>query len=185
LPFQFCFALDELKRLASQNPEWKKNELLAAAMSGDMDVIKTDLKSGLIAVLSATHAGMTTACFQNRVTAWMKQAKHFRYQRRYSDLAYNPMLKVLSYLQANGFKTYIVSGAGIDFMRAWSEDGYGIPPQQVIGSQAAAVCQVNDGAAEIVKQWQLDFVDGKEGKPIGIYRHIGRRPIICLWKFGW
>ena len=118
LPFQLCFALDELKWLASQNPEWKKNELLAAAMSGDIDVIKADLKSGLIAILSATHAGMTTACFQNRVTAWMKQAKHVRYQRRYSDLAYQPMLEVLSYLQANGFKNYIVSGAGIDFMRA-------------------------------------------------------------------
>ena len=180
LPFQLCFALDELKRLAPQNPEWKKNELLAAVMSGEMDVIKADLKSGLIAILSATHAGMTTADFQNRVTAWMKQAKHVRYQRRYSDLAYQPMLEVLSYLQANGFTTYIVSGGGIDFMRAWSEDVYGIPPQQVIGSQAAAVYQVNDGAAEIVKQWQLDFVDEKEGKPMGIYRHLGRRPILAF-----
>ena len=180
LPFQLCFALDELKRLAPQNPEWKNNETLAAAINGDMDVIKADLQSGLIAILGATHAGMTTVEFRKRVTTWMKQAKHVRYQRRYADLAYQPMLEVLSYLQAKGFRTYIVSGGGIDFMRAWAEDVYGIPPEQVIGSQGGAVYRVNDGVAQIVKQGQLDFLDDKEGKPIGIYRQIGKRPILAF-----
>jgi len=180
LPFQLFFALDELKRLAPQHPEWKDNEFLAAALSGDMDVLKADLKSGLIAILSATHAGMTTADFQERVTNWMKQAKHAKYQRPYSELAYLPMLELLSYLRANGFKTYIVSGGGIDFMRAWAEGVYGIPPQQVIGSQGGVVFQINDGVAQIVKQGQLDFLDDKEGKPIGIYRQIGKRPILAF-----
>jgi len=180
LPFQLCFALDELKRLAPQHREWNDNELLAAALNGNLDVIKADLKAALIAILSATHSGMTTADFQERVTTWMKQAKHSKYQRLYSELAYQPMLEVLSYLRANGFKTYIVSGGGIDFMRAWAEDVYGIPPQQVIGSQGGVVFQINDGVAEIVKQGQLEFLDDKEGKPVGIYRQIGKRPILAF-----
>ncbi len=180
LPFQLFFALDELKRLAPQHPEWKDDKYLAAALNGDMDVIKADVKAGLIAILNATHAGMTATEFKERVADWIKQAKHARFERRYADLAYQPMLEVLDYLRANGFKTYIVSGGGLDFMRVWAEEVYGIPPEQIIGSQGGVTFQIKDGVSEIVKTGQLDFVDDKEGKPVGIYRQIGRRPILAF-----
>jgi heat shock protein HslJ len=180
LPFQMFFALDELKRLAPQHPEWKDDKFLAAALNGDLDVIKADVKAGLIAILSATHGGMASTEFKKRVADWFKQAKHARFERRYADLAYQPMLEVLDYLRANGFKTYIVSGGGADFMRVWAEEVYGIPPEQVIGSQGGVTFQIKDGVSEIVKTVQLDFVDDKDGKPVGIYRQIGKRPILAF-----
>ncbi|MGI9468822.1 MAG: META domain-containing protein [Rubripirellula sp.] len=180
LPFQLFFALDELKRLAPEHPEWKDDKFLAAALNDDMDVIKADVKAGLLAILSATHAGMTTTDFDKRVADWIKQAKHARFDRRYADLAYQPMLEVLDYLRANGFKTYIVSGGGVNFMRVWSEDVYGIPPEQIIGSRVGLAFQVKDGVSEIVKKAELEFVDDKEWKPIGIYQQIGKRPILAF-----
>jgi len=180
LPFQMFFALDEVKRLAPQHPEWRGDKFLAAALDGDMDVIKADLKAGLIAILSVTHGGMTSTEFNKRVADWISQAKHPRFEKRYADLGYQPMLEVLEYLRANGFKTYIVSGGGVDFMRVWVEEVYGIPPQQVIGSQGAVEFQVKNGVAEIIKKPQLDFLDDKEGKPLGIHRQIGKRPIIAF-----
>jgi heat shock protein HslJ len=180
LPFQLFFALDELKRLAPQHPEWRDDKFLAAALDGDMDVIKADVKAGLIAILSATHAGMTSIEFKQRVADWIEQAKHPKFERRYADLAYQPMLEVLDYLRANGFKTYIVSGGGVDFMRVWAEEVYGIPPEQIIGSQGGIAFQIKGGVSEMVKKAQLDFKDDKEGKPVGIYRQIGRRPVLAF-----
>ena len=183
LPFQLFFALDELKRLAPQHPEWRDDKFLAAALDGDIDVIKADVKAGLIAILSATHAGMTSIEFKQRVADWIEQAKHPKFERRYADLAYQPMLEVLDYLRANGFKTYIVSGGGVDFMRVWAEEVYGIPPEQIIGSQGGIAFQIKGGVSEMVKKAQLDFKDDKEGKPVGIYRQIGRRPVLGVREF--
>lgn len=179
-PFQLLFALDELKRLAPQHPEWRDDKFLAAALDGDMDVIKADIKAGLNAILSATHAGMTSTEFKQRAADWIEQAKHPRFERRYAELAYQPMLEVLDYLRTNGFKTFIVSGGGVDFMRVWAEEVYGIPPEQIIGSQGGIAFQIKDGVSEIVKKAQLDFIDDKEGKPVGIYRQIGRRPVLAF-----
>lgn len=180
LPFQLFFALDELKRLAPQHPEWRDDKFLAAALDSDMDVIKADLKAGLIAILAATHAGVTSTEFSKRVADWISEAKHTRFKRRYADLGYQPMLEVLDYLRANDFKTYIVSGGGADFMRVWAEDIYGIPPEQVIGSTGGVSFRVVNGVAEILKEPKLDFIDDKEGKPIGIHRQIGKRPILAF-----
>ena len=178
--FQFLFAVDRVKALAPQHPEWKDKEPFAAVLKGD---IKTALAGGeraLAELVMATHAGMTTDEFTAIVTEWLATARHPVTKRPYTEMVYQPMLEMLTYLRANGFKTFIVSGGGIEFMRPWSERVYGIPPEQVIGSSIKTVFELRDGKPVLVRQPQVDFIDDKAGKPVGINRHIGRRPIAAF-----
>ena len=180
LPFQFMFMLDRINAMAPQHPEWKDREPFKSILAGD---VKTALAGGEKAVaemLAATHAGMTTDEFAAQVTEWLATARHPRFRRPYTDLVYQPMLELLAYLRDNGFKTYIVSGGGIEFMRPWSEKVYGIPPEQVIGSQGKLQFEMRDGKPVLVKLPQVDLVDNEAGKPVGIQKHIGRRPLAAF-----
>jgi heat shock protein HslJ len=180
LPFQLQFTLDELKRLAPTHPEFEDNPAIAAALRGDVQAIKADLMNSLQQLLAATHAGMTTEDFDQRVRDWLRTARHPRYDCRYTQVVYQPMLELLDYLRANDFKTFIVSGGGADFMRVWAEEVYGIPPEQTIGSVGAVHFEVRDGVPVLVKDAGIDFIDDKEAKPVAIHRFIGRRPIACF-----
>src|SRR5262245_19279757 len=178
--FQFLFALDRVKTLAPQHPEWKTKEPFASLLKGDT---KRALEGGVQAMLeivAATHAGMSTAEFEQIVTAWIATAKHPKTGKLYTEMVYQPMLELLAYLRANGFKTFIVSGGGIEFMRPWTEKVYGIPPEQVVGSSIKTKYELRDGKPVIFRLPEIDFIDDKEGKPIGINSHIGRRPIAAL-----
>lgn len=181
LPFQLIFAIDELKRLAPSHPDWKENQLIQAAISGDMKTVLEGGKSALIELVSLTHAGITPEEFANRVRSWAEKTRHPRFRDYgYTKLGYQPMIEVLEYLRANGFKTYIVSGGGVDFMRVWAEAAYGIPPEQVIGSIGPASFRMVDGKPLLTKDPGVAFVDDKEGKPVAIHRQIGRRPVACF-----
>ncbi len=180
LPFQLMFTLDELKRLAPKHPEFRQNAAISAALNGDVATIKADLMNSLQQLLAVTHTGMTTEEFDQRVRDWMQVAEHPRYDRRYSQVVYKPMLELLAYLRANDFKTFIVSGGGVDFMRVWAEEVYGIPPEQTIGSIGSVHFELRDGVPVLVKDPGIDFIDDKEGKPVAIHRFIGRRPIACF-----
>ncbi len=178
--FQFAFALDRVKALAPQHPEWKTKQPFKAILAGD---VKTALAGGtkaLLEIMAVTHGGTTTEEFEGIVREWIATAKHPRFSRPYTDLAYQPMLELLAYLRANGFKTYIVSGGGIDFMRPWAERIYGIPPEQVVGSFAKLEYQIKDGNPVLVRLPEPDFIDDGPGKPMGIQRFIGRRPIAAF-----
>jgi phosphoglycolate phosphatase-like HAD superfamily hydrolase len=180
LPVQLFFTLDRVKVLAPQHPEWKDKEPFAAVMKGDL---KTALAGGhraLLELLSVTHAGMTNVEFEQTVKAWLATAKHPKYKKPYTELVYQPMLELLAYLRANGFKTFIVSGGGIEFMRPWAEQVYGIPPEQVVGSSIKTKFEMRDGKPVIVRLPELNFIDDKAGKPVGIELHIGRRPIAAF-----
>jgi len=177
--FQLLFALDRVKALAPQHPEWKDSEPFASLLKGD---VKTALSGGEKAVgeiVAATHAGMSTQEFETIVLEWIATARHPKTGKPYTDMVYQPMLELLEYLRANGFKTFIVSGGGIEFMRPWSERVYGIPPEQVVGSSIKTEYEVRDGKPVIVRRPEVDFIDDKSGKPIGIHSHIGRRPIFA------
>ena len=179
--FQVAFAFDQVRAKASQHPEWKTKQPFAAILSGDMKGVAASGQTGLLEIIEATHSGMTVADFSKTVVDWITTAQHPRFKRPYIDLVYQPMLELLSYLRANGFKTYIVSGGGIDFMRPWTEKVYGIPPEQVVGSAGAVKFQMNaDGKPDLIKEPKIDFVDDGPGKPVGIYRFIGRRPILAF-----
>lgn len=180
LPFQVSFAVDEIRRMAPQHPEWQDDATLSAVLKGDVVALHADLKTSLVKILSTTHAGMTTDEFAARVKAWSESAKHPRFDRHYVELAYQPMLEVLEYLRANGFRTYIVSGGGVDFMRVWAEQTYGIPPEQVIGSIGDVHFELRETGPVLVKDAGLTFNDDKAGKPVAIHRQIGRRPIACF-----
>ena len=180
LPFQLLFAIDELKRLAPEHPEWRDNKVLAAALDGDLEPMKADLKKSLMQVLQITHSGMTTDEFNTRVYEWITTAKHPRFKRPYIQLGYQPMLELLAYLRDHGYRTFIVSGGGVDFMRAWAEEAYGIPPEQVIGSMGEVKYELRDGKPILLKQDEVAFVDDKAGKPVGIHRRIGRRPVAAF-----
>jgi hypothetical protein len=176
LPFQLLFALDELKRLAPEHPEWQKDPTLKAALAGDMAAVAGGGKEALLKVVAASHAGMTTEEFQRRVTDWLAVARHPRFKRPYDQLGYQPMLELLSFLRDHGYSTYIVSGGGADFMRVWAEGAYGIAPQQVIGSIGPVRFELRDDRAVLLKEPGVAFIDDKEGKPVAIHRQIGRRP---------
>jgi phosphoserine phosphatase len=181
MPFQVAFALDEVKRRAPSEPALASDPMVQAALAGDVArLLGGAHHDGLLRILGLTHAGMTTDEFDARVSAWMVTARHPRFGRAYDRLTYQPMQEVLGYLRAHGFKTYIVSGGGADFMRAWSERVYGIPPEQVVGSTARTTFEIRDGRAVLVKTADHVFVDDKEGKPVGIHHFIGRRPIACF-----
>ncbi len=178
--FQAFFAFDRVKALAPQHPEWKDKEPFASVLKGDP---KTALAGGdhaLVALMMATHAGMTTEEFEKIVTDWITTAKHPKSGKLFTEMVYQPMLELLDYLRANGFKTFIVSGGGIEFMRPWTESIYGIPPEQVVGSSIKTRFEVRDGKPVLIRLPEVNFIDDKIGKPVGIHQHIGRRPIAAF-----
>ena len=177
---QLLFALDRVRALAPQHPEWKTTQPFQAVLEGDMQAVAAAGEHGLLQLVGATHAGMTTAEFEAIVKAWLKGARHPRFKRPFTDLVYQPMLELLAYLRANGFKTFITSGGGIEFMRPWAEAVYGIPPEQVIGSTIEVKLEERDGVPVLVRLPKLDFLDDKAGKPVAIHRFIGRRPIAAF-----
>ena len=178
--FQAFFIFDRIKALAPKHPEWKNKEPFASVLKGD---VKSALSGGehtLLEMAMATHAGMTTEEFAKIVTDWIATAKHPKTGRLYTGMVYQPMLELLSYLRANGFKTFIISGGGIEFMRPWTEKVYGIPPEQVIGSSIKTKFELRDGKPVLVRLPEVNFIDDKAGKPVGINSHIGRRPIAAF-----
>jgi hypothetical protein len=177
---QLAFALDRVKALAPQHPEWREREPFRAAMAGDIKALAASGEKGLVELMMATHAGMTTDEFALIVREWLATARHPRFERPYTDLVYQPMLELLAYLRANGFKTYIVSGGGIEFMRPWTEAVYGVPPEQVVGSSIKTRFEVREGTPVLIRLPEIDFIDDKAGKPVGINAFIGRKPIAAF-----
>ena len=177
---QLAFALDRLKALAPLHPEWEEKQPFKAALEGDLKSVFTGGEHALLELVMASHAGMTTEEFKNTVQDWIATAKHPTTGRHYTEMVYQPMLELLAYLQANGFKTFIVSGGGIEFMRPWTEAVYGIPPEQVIGSSIKTQLELRDGKPVLVRLPEINFIDDKAGKPVGINQHIGRRPIAAF-----
>ena len=180
LYFQFLFAIDRVKALAPDHPEWKDKAPFAALLKGDVKGALAGGERAILEIVMATHAGMTTEEFEKTVKDWIATARHPVSKRLYTEMVYQPMLEVLAYLRANGFKTFIVSGGGIEFMRPWVEKVYGIPPEQVVGSMGKLKYELRDGKPVFVKLPAVDFIDDKEGKPVGIQKFIGRRPIIAF-----
>jgi hypothetical protein len=178
--FQFTFVFDRIKALAPQHPKWKTTQPYKAVLDGDMKALVASGQKGLLELLAITHTGMTTEEFSKVVSDWTITAQHPRFKRPYIELVYQPMLELLAYLRANGFKTFIVSGGGIEFMRVFAEKVYGIPPEQVIGSQGKLKFELRDGKPVLVKLPEVQFIDDKEGKPSGIQTFIGRRPIAAF-----
>jgi len=180
VPFQLLFALDQVRALAPQHPEWTRKEPFASVLKGDMQGLARSGEKGVLAIVAATHAGMTTEEFQQSVTQWITSARHPKTGRLYTEMVYQPMLELLAYLRSKGFKTFIVSGGGVEFMRPWAERVYGIPPEQVIGSAGKLKLEKRDGKPVLIKLADIDLVDDKEGKPVGIQSRIGRRPIAAF-----
>ena len=178
--FQFAFALDRVRALAPKHPEWKAKQPFKGILERDIKAVMATGVKGLSEVLAASHSGMTTDEFAQIVKEWLAQAKHPRFQRPYTDLVYQPMLELLAYLRANGFKTFIVSGGGVEFMRVFAEQVYGIPPEQVVGSTGETRFELRSGKPVLVKLAKVNHVDDKAGKPVGINRFIGRRPILAF-----
>ena len=178
--FQLFFALDRVKALAPQHPEWKDKEPFASLLKGDVKAALAGGERALAQIVMATHAGLTTEEFEKVVTDWISTAKHPTTGKLYSEMVYQPMLELLTYLRANNFKTFIVSGGGIEFMRPWTEKVYGIPPEQVIGSSIKTKFELRDGTPVLARLPELNFIDDKEGKPVAIQQHIGRRPIMAF-----
>ncbi|GAB5405870.1 MAG: HAD family hydrolase [Aureliella sp.] len=180
MPFQLAYALDALKRKVKSKPALKEDVMVQAALKGDFATLLADGHKGLMRVGALTHSGMTTDQYDASVKEWVVTAKHPRFDRPYVECVYQPMLEVLTYLRANGFKTFIVSGGGQDFMRVWAEEVYGIPPEQVVGTNSRTEFSVVDGKAILTKTLDTVFVDDKAGKPVGIHQFIGRRPIMAF-----
>jgi phosphoglycolate phosphatase-like HAD superfamily hydrolase len=178
--FQLFFALDRVKSLAPQHPEWKTKEPFASLLKGDVKGALAGGDHAILEIVMATHAGMTTEEFETIVKQWVATAKHPRFKRPFTECVFQPMLELLAYLRANGFKTFIVSGGGIDFMRPWTEKVYGIPPEQVVGSSIQTKYEMRQGKPVLVRLPKIDFIDDKAGKPVGINSHIGRRPIAAF-----
>lgn len=177
---QAFFVFDRIKELASQHPDWQNKEPYASVIKGDIKAALAGGEHGLVEMLMATHAGMTTEEFDTIVSAWIASARHPKTGLLFTEMVYQPMLEVLSYLRANGFKTFIVSGGGIEFMRPWAEKVYGIPPEQIIGSSIKTRFAVRDGQPVLERLPEVNFIDDKEGKPVGIQMHIGRQPIAAF-----
>jgi hypothetical protein len=177
---QLAFALDRVKAMAPQYPEWKSKQPFKAVLDGDMRALAASGEQGLLAIIAATHAGMTTDEFSKIVTTWLATSRDPRFKRPYTELIYQPMLELVAYLRANGFKTFIVSGGGVEFMRPWTEQVYGIPPEQVVGSSIKTRFQMRDGRPTLFRLPEVNFIDDKAGKPVGINQSIGRRPIAAF-----
>lgn len=178
--FQLAFALDRVKVLAPQRPEWKDKEPFASLLKGDVKSALAGGEKALMEIVMATHAGMSTDEFEKIVRDWLATSKHPKTGRPYNEMIYQPMVELLRYLRANGFKTYIVSGGGVEFMRPWVEKAYGIPPEQVVGSTIKTKFEMRDGKPVIMRLPEVDFIDDKEGKPVAINKFIGRRPILAF-----
>jgi phosphoglycolate phosphatase-like HAD superfamily hydrolase len=179
--FQVAFAIDRVKAMAAKHPEWKDKEPFKSVLAGDMKAVMAGGQQAILEIMAVTHAGMTTDEFRASVLEWLKTAKHPKYKRPYNKCIYQPMLEVLAYLRDNGFKTFIVSGGGVEFMRPWAEEAYGIPPEQVVGSSGVVKFEVGaDGKPVLVKEPQIEFIDDGPGKPVGINRFIGRRPVMAF-----
>jgi haloacid dehalogenase-like hydrolase len=180
LYFQLEFTFDRVKALAPMHPEWKQKQPFKAVLEGDLKSVLAGGEHALLELVMATHAGNTTEEFSRIVEDWIATAKHPKTGRAYTDMVYQPMLELLAYLRANDFKTYITSGGGIEFMRPWAEKVYGIPPEQVIGSSIKTQFELRDGTPVLVRLPEINFIDDKAGKPVGINQHIGRRPIAAF-----
>jgi phosphoserine phosphatase len=178
--FQLYFILDEIKKMAPDHPEWKEDQLFNAVLENDLQTIMESGVPGLLKLAMAAQSGMPVEEFEAEVKAWIETAKHPETGKRFMDMTYKPMVELLDYLRENGFKTYIVSGGGIDFMRPWTAQTYGIPPEQVIGSMSKYSFINVDGKPEVVKLPEMAFIDDKEGKPVGIWKFIGKRPIAAF-----
>lgn len=178
---QLAFTFDRVKAMAPQHPEWKTTQPFQALLAKDMKAFAATGQKGLLQIVAATHTGMTTDEFTGYVLDWTKSARHPRFNRPYTELVYQPMVELLAYLRANGFKTFIVSGGGVEFMRPWVEKAYGIPPEQVVGSSGVVKFQAGaDGKPVLMKLAKIEFIDDGPGKPVGINRFIGRRPILAF-----
>jgi phosphoglycolate phosphatase-like HAD superfamily hydrolase len=177
---QLAFALERVKALSDQHPEWKTKQPFKAVLDKDIAALAKTGEKGLLELVMATHAGMTTEEFATIASDWIKTARHPKFKRPYTELVYQPMLELLAYLRGNGFRTFIVSGGGIEFMRPWTERVYGIPPDQVVGSSIKTKFQIKDGHPELFRLPEIDFVDDGPGKPAGINAHIGQRPIAAF-----
>jgi phosphoserine phosphatase len=177
---QLAFALDRVKALAPKHPEWKTEQPFKAALDGDMKTLGGIGEKGLVELVMATHAGTTADEFAAIVTDWLATARHPKFRRPYRDLVFQPMLELLAYLRTNGFQTWIVSGGGVEFLRVFAEQAYGVPPYQVIGSSIKTRYDVRTGKPVIVRLPEIDFIDDKAGKPVGIHKFIGKRPIAAF-----
>lgn len=178
--FQLFFALNRIKALAPQHPEWETTEPFASLLKGNVKGALAGGEQAILKILMATHAGMTTDEFEKTVKNWIATAKHPQTGRLFTEMVYQPMVELLAYLRAHDFKTFIVSGGGIEFMRPWTEQVYGIPPEQVVGSSGKLQYAMRDGQPVLVKLPEINFIDDKDGKPVGIQTHIGRRPILAF-----
>jgi hypothetical protein len=177
---QLLFALDRVKAMAPKHPEWKDQEPFASLLKGDAQKALAGGEPAIAKIIMATHAGMTTEEFENVVADWIATARHPKTKRPYTEMVYQPMLELLAYLRASEFKTFIVSGGGIEFMRPWTEKVYGVPPEQVVGSSIKTKFEMRDGRPVLVRLPEINFIDDKTGKPVGINEHIGRRPIAAV-----
>ncbi len=178
--FQFLFAIERVRALVLQHPQWQSQPLFKAAIDGDFDALGIAGAKGLTTLTMATHSGMTTDAFDRIVEDWITTAQHPRFHRPFTDLAFKPMLELLRYLRDNGFTTYIASAGGIEFLRVWADRIYGVPPQYVIGSSSITQFQMRDGEPVLVREDRIEFIDDEAGKPVGIYKFIGRRPIFAF-----
>lgn len=178
--FQLAFALDRIKALAPKHPEWKEKQPFKGVLEGDIKSVLAGGEQALLEIVMATHAGMTTAAFEQTVSEWVSTARHPKTKRPYTEMVYQPMLELLAYLRANDFKAYIVSGGGIEFMRPWVERVYGIPPEQVIGSSIKVKFEIRESGPVLLRLPEIDFIDDKAGKPVGIHKFIGRRPVLAF-----
>jgi phosphoglycolate phosphatase-like HAD superfamily hydrolase len=178
--FQLLFALEQVKEMAPGHPEWKTTQPFQAVLENDMKTLGAQGEKGLLEVVAATHSGMNTEDFSANVAEWFLTARHPRFKRPYNELTYLPMVELLEYLRANDFTTFIVSGGGVDFMRVVTQDAYGIPTHQVVGSSIKTKFEMKDGVATITRLPAVDFIDDKDGKPVGIHNRIGKRPIAAF-----
>jgi len=177
--FQLFFAIDQVKAMAKEHPEWESQQPFKAVLDNDMEGLMASGEHGLLELVMATHAGISGEMYKKNVSDWLENTTHPRFNQPYNTLIYQPMLELLDYLRANEFKTFIVSGGGIDFIRVWATQAYGIPSHQIIGSSITASFDYTDGVATITKEPKINFIDDKAGKPVGIYNHIGKKPIFA------
>ena len=180
LYFQAIYIFDRIRELAPEHPEWQQKEPYASVLKGDSKSALAGGKQALLEMVMGTHAGVTAIEFSESVADWLASARHSGSGKPYTAMVYKPMLELLDYLRDNDFKVFIVSGGGIDFLRVFAEEVYGIPPEQVVGSSLKAKYEIRNGSPVIVKQAEVDFIDDKAGKPVGIHRYIGRRPVLAV-----
>lgn len=177
---EMAFALHRVRDLAKVHPEWKTQQPFKAVIDGDVDALKATGTHGLVEIIVASHTGMSTTLFDTIVTEWVRDARHPKFEKPYTELAYQPQLELLRHLEANGFKTFIVSGGSVEFIRTYSDGVYGIPAEHVVGSSIETQYEVQGGKPSLLRLPEISFVGDKAGKPVGIHKHIGRRPILAF-----